>query len=347
MRALGVRARTLASGCGNRLARLGRVVVPYSWAASLIQGAAFLGCEVIYFLGPPPGVSVACLAMAAVVVTFRVSAKSFGRLEQVVWILLSAAFLYIEIASITTDRAEETARFQAVIDQGRALNEKQEEEQMEQRQKFAALIKQGGDSIKDLGVVANKVSEGVSFASGGDTFPEIFPYEVRTDDGRQRVGFAMSKRGKYPLFDVRLDVGRPYSVSKENDQEADFGTQCKFPEINGNWSFPLMAASMDGESSAYFTATTFARNGRWDEVFDVRRVEGKLVSRWVVFLTTKFSGPGSKVVSDLADQGFPLEHRHDALQPFPNHALPIPDISQRGKMVPDVIFGAKECTGFW
>jgi hypothetical protein len=267
--------------------------VPYSWTASLIQGLAILSCEVIYLLGPPPGVSVACLAMAAVVMTFRINARNFGRLEQVTWILLSAAFLYIEISSITLDRVEnasrdlsshmeERARFQSAIEQGRAINERQKEEQREEQQKFAVLLKQGGRSIKDLGKVANKVSEGVSFASGGDTFPVIFPYELRTDDGRQKVGFSLSKQGAYPLFDLRLYVGRPYSVSEDNNQEEGFGAQCKFPEINSNWSHPLMAASMDGENSAYFEANMYARNGKWDEVFDVRRVDGKFVTRWVI-----------------------------------------------------------------
>ncbi|HEV2484619.1 MAG TPA: hypothetical protein VGT08_03715 [Terracidiphilus sp.] len=290
--------------------------------------------------------------------TFRINARNFGRLEQVTWIVLSAAFLYIEISSITLDRVENVSRdlrshaveragFFAVIEQGRAINKKQMEEQEEEQQQFKALLRQGGRSIKDLGKVASRVSEGVSFASGGDTFPEIFPYELKTDDGRQKVGFGLSKRGQYPLFDLRLDVGRPYSVSKENNQEKEFGTECKFPEINGNWSFPLLAASMEGESSAYFTATMFARNGRWDEVFDVRRVDGKLVSRWVLFQTTQFSGPQSKVLSDLADQNFPPEHRHDALQPFPNGVLPIPDISQRAKVIPDEVLGKRECTGFW
>jgi hypothetical protein len=242
---------------------------------------------------------------------------------------------------------EERARFQSAIEQGRAINERQKEEQREEQQKFAVLLKQGGRSIKDLGKVANKVSEGVSFASGGDTFPVIFPYELRTDDGRQKVGFSLSKQGAYPLFDLRLYVGRPYSVSEDNNQEEGFGAQCKFPEINSNWSHPLMAASMDGENSAYFEANMYARNGKWDEVFDVRRVDGKFVTRWVIFQTTQFSGPQAKVLLDLADQSFPPEHRHDALQPFPNHVLQIPNISQRGKVIPEEILGKRECAGFW
>lgn len=296
--------------------------------------------------------------MATIVMTFRINAKNFGRLEQVIWIVVSAAFLYIEIYSITLDRAEsasrdlhshmeERAKFQAVIDQGHAINEKQKEEQKEEQQKFAALLKQSGRSIKDLGEVANKVSEAVSFSSGGDTFPEIFPYELITDDGKQRIGFGLSKHGEYPLFDLRLDVGRPYSVSKENNQEEIFGAQCKFSEINGNWSRPLLAISMDGESSAYFTATMFARNGRWDEVFDIRRVNNKFISRWVIFQTTQFSGPQSKVLLDMAYQDFPLEHRHDTLQPFPNNVLLIPDISQRRKVIPEFILDIRDCNGFW
>ena|ERR1035437_3626909 len=343
---------------GKELVHLGRTPISYSWTAAIFQGAAALGCEMLCLCGAPPGMAVASLAMAAIVMAFRINREDFGRPEQIVWIVLSAAFLYVEISSIRTDRAEtaaneirnrseERAKFEVVIEQGRALNEKQKEEQQQQQQKFSALLKQGGHSIKDLQDVATEVSEATSFASGGETFPVIFPYELTTEDGKQRVGFALSKRGKYPLYDLRLNVGRPYSVSSESTQENTYGAECKFPEINGNWTRPLLAASMDGDNSAYFTASMFARNGRWDEVFDVRRVDGKLVSRWVIFQTTDFSGPLSKVLLDLADERFPPEHRHDELQPFPNKSLSLPDISQRKSAIPDVVLSQRDCAGFW
>jgi len=358
MRLRGDRALAVANGLYVRLIRAGNINIPYSWTAAFFQGIAILGCEVLWIRGAPPGVSVACLAVAAVVMAFRINAKNFGRAEQIIWIALSAAFLYVEISSIAADRteasaneirnrSEERAKFEAVIEQGRAINAKQSEDQKVQERKFAALLKQGGRSIKDLEDVAGKVSEGTSFASGGDTYPSIFPYELITEDGRQRVGFGLSKQGKYPLFDLRVSVGRPYSVSKENNQEELFGTSCKFPEMSTNWNFPLLAASMDGESAAYFEADMFARNGKWEEVIDVRRVEGKLVSRWVIFQTTDFSGPKSKVIEDLADQTFPPDHRHDVLQPFPNGALPLPDISQQQKAIPNLILSPKQCAGFW
>jgi len=338
--------------------RFGQINVPYSWTAASFQGVSTLGCEVLWLCGAPPGVAVACLATAAVVMAFRINATNFGRAEQILWIVISTAFLYVEISSITSDRAEtaandlrnrseERAKFEAVIVQGRAINEKQKEEQSEQEQKFAALLKQGRRSIKDLDAVASKVSEGTSFASGGDTYPSIFPYQLTTEDGRQRVGFGLSKQGKYPLFDLRVSVGRPYSVAKENNQEATFGASCKFPEMNGNWSHPLLGASMDGENSAYFEASMYARNGNWEEVIDVRRVEGKLVSRWVIFRTTEFSGPQSNVLLDLADQNFPPEHRHDVLQPFPNDSLLLPNISEQQKAIPNLILSPKQCAGFW
>jgi hypothetical protein len=352
------RARTVVYEWNERFVNHGRIDIPYSWTAAFFQGTAILGCTVLWLFGAPSGVSVACLATAAVVMAFRINAKDFRRAEQIVWIVLSAAFLYIEISSITRDRAEtvandlrnrseERAKFEAVIEQGRVINEKQKEESKEQQQKFTALLSQGGRSIKDLEKVASKVSEGTSFASGGETYPTIFPYQLTTEDGRQRIGFSLSKQGKYPLFDLRLNVGRPYSVLKENNQEEISGVSCKFPEINGNWNFPLLAASMDGESSAYFTASMYARNGTWEEVFDVRRVDGKFVSRWVIFQTTEFSGPLSKILLDLADQNFPPEHRHDALQPFPNGSLPLPDVSQQQKAIPDLVLSKRQCTGFW
>jgi hypothetical protein len=306
---------------------------------------------------PPVGVFIGILAVVGVLVPWFKGEKVHLR-ERMWWSILMIACFALELRTIYLDqsqhdheqqqsRCEETAKFEAVIEQGRATNERQKEEQKEQEQKFAALLKQGGRSIKDLEGVASKVSEGTSFANGGDTYPSIFPYQLTTEDGRQRVPFGLSKQGKYPLFDLMVSVGRPYSVSKENNQEETFGASCKFPEMNANWNFPLLAASMDGESSAYFEASMFARNGKWEEVIDVRRVDGKLVSRWVIFQTTDFSGPHSKVLLDLADHAFPPEHRRDTLQPFPNDSLPLPEISQQKKAIPDLILRPKQCAGFW
>lgn len=359
-RVLIARTRTLVVEVWDELVSLGKIRLPYAWTAAFFQVAAIVGCQALFMFGAVPGISVACLALVAVVISFRITANDFTRYEQAIWIILCAMFLYAEISSITTDRTETEARelikrneereqFAAVIRQERDLNEKQKDEQIEQRQKFADLLEQGHRYIKNLKLVASNVAQATSFTSGGDSFPIVFRYELKMDDGAQRVGFDVQKQGKYPLYDLSVSVGRPYLTSPRSYELP--GTTCKFSELNGSVSTPLLAASVEGEDSVYFEAEMASRNGRWNEVIDVRRSGKKLVSRWVVFESKNYGGSPYKVIFDLADADFPPEHRHDTLHDASNsiYSLQLPDVSQRSRSLPDVIFrGTRAGTGcFW
>jgi len=329
--------------------RLLRREVPYSWSAGLYQGLAILACEYMLLYTPPPGFSVTILAVSTIVMTFRITSPNFGRPERVLWILLSGVFLCVELLAISTDRnstanrelrdrADDRTRFQAIVDQGSQINRKQNEDEDEQRKKFKALLGQEERVIKDLGNVASSVTEATSYGSGGSSFPVVFPGEVTLDDGTQRIGFYTTKQGKFPLYDLKMSVGRPYINDGPNRSLIIYGAQCKYAELNGDWSIPALAVSIGNENSAYFTASFWARNGAWDEVIDVRRVGGKLVSRWVLYQAN--TSP-LKVVLDLADARFPAEHRHDSIYPFAS--LLVPEKRQRQTSLPDVPFRPSEC----
>lgn len=186
----------------RNIKRLAAIRVSYSWGAAIFQGLAIAGAEWLLLAGAAPGVAVACLAVAAIVMAFRIVSKDFGRVEQAVWIALSAIFLFAEIRAIAADR-EQTARqeivirreerdkFEALLEQGRAINLAQKGADVEQQKKFAdqrrrlsALLSQGARSIDDLSKVAASVSEATSYAGGGSSYPAVWPYELTLDDGR-------------------------------------------------------------------------------------------------------------------------------------------------------------------
>ena len=302
--------------------------------------------------GAAPGVSVACLAVVAIVISFRATANNFKGPEQTIWIILSVVFLCAEISFIKADRvetdarerrnrAEEREKFESIIEQGKTINRQQSANLIEQRSKFSALFKQGERSIGDLKDVAKRVDETTSVASGGNSFPEIFPGLVTTDDGLRRMGFYLHKHGKYPLFDLEITVGRPFLTTVQNHVMSIPGALCRYGEINDNTTFPLMATALNHESAAYFTANMTARNGAWDEVVDVRRVGDTFKSRWVIYQAEEYSGPHLKAILDLADAGFPIEHRHDLLHPV--SSLEIPDGSLKKSRGTDVVFRPQEC----
>jgi hypothetical protein len=103
----------------------------------------------------------------------------------------------------------------------------------------------------------------------------------------------------------------------------------------------LAAAVNDRTDSAYFEASLYSRNGEWNEIFDVRRVAGKLISRWVLYAPPARGMTPSKVVLDLADTGFPAEHRHDTLQPL--ESLNLPSAPATVGQDQDVVFRPDEC----
>jgi hypothetical protein len=239
----------LAQEARGFITRLLRVRVGYSWTVVIYQGLLILVCEAIVLTGAPPGVAVACLAVVAIVMAFRIVSEDFGRIEQVVWICMSVVLLFAEINAIGRDRTVQEARerrdrdtqmleFQRILDQGSAINRRQEDELNEQRAKFSALLNQGRASIRKMSKVADDVRDAGSYASGGDTFPYLFPGEITLEDGRRMLGFYLNKHGKYPLYDLLVLVGRPFVSDAQNRSLAIPGAQCRYPELNGNWSIP-------------------------------------------------------------------------------------------------------------
>jgi hypothetical protein len=277
---------------------------------------------------------------------FRVTEKNFTKAEQITWIVLAAGVFYIEIHSINTDRAEtlaheqqirseERAKFEAVLLQGKQINQQQKQDEDDQRQKFQNLLEQGKRATNELRGVASSAAEAQSYASGGTSYPTIFPHQVTVEDGSERVGFSFQKQGKFPLFDVQIIVGRPYLVAEEGHQTQTFGTIRRFTELNRTTSYPLLFASMQGEDCAIYSANISARNGAWEEVFEVRRVGRKLVSRWVEYKAEEYGVAPLVKIFDLADQEFPAEFRHRDI--YPLSKVQLPDITQRKNVVPDVI----------
>lgn len=250
----------------------------------------------------------------------------------------------LEIASINADRrassqhedqarAEEREKFQALIEQNEEINRHQTDAHSQQMKQFQALLSQGNKSIQNLGKVSTSIQEASGYAGGGNSFPTISAHPMNTGDGKERLGFTFQARGRYPLFDVHVAVGRAYSVPNPTKEMVVTGTNCNLGESGVNKSTPLIAIPMDGEDAAYFVAEMGARNGFWEEVIDVRRVDAKITSRSEVVQLKNPEGP--QKVLDIADEDFPQAHRYDVL--YSPLFLPLPDMSQHGRLAHDQV----------
>jgi hypothetical protein len=215
--------------------------------------------------------------------------REMGHAQKVVLTLAIFALVGIELRNIRSDRAETERQFEAAIRRSDAI--------------------------------MTKASEAVAFASGGDTFPEVFPAIVTQADGMMEIGFYLSKQGHHPLYALTVLVGRPYKASEPNQTRTP-GTSFKLSEYDQPISYPIRFEPLPREEVAYYTASMSARNGLWEEVIEARRIGPKTFLRRAVFGLTLPGVTPDKQLLDLADSGFPSAERHTPIYPLNIQALP-------------------------
>jgi hypothetical protein len=270
----------------------------------------FGGAAVLIFFvvrTPPPGWAVAILGMAALMLTIREMTYAYKCL----WLLLALCFLVVELRAIRKDRSEnQTAQAEA----RRHEDDRFAEILARNQREFAATMERSE-------AIVRKSEEIASFASGGNTFPEVFPALVEQNDGKNTIGFYLNKRGVYPLYALKVNVMRPYR-SKEPNQTHGTGALFKLDEYNTPTSYPLYFLPLPSENEAYYSASMWARNGQWEEVIEARRVGQKTFFRWVIFGQSIPGITPDKKLVDLADAGFPDSVRHAPIYPLNASILP-------------------------
>ncbi len=147
---------------------------------------------------PPVGLYIGVLACLAAVVTLWPSASAWARAG---WFVVFGAFLVLEITTLYEQRAEdaETAKKDQVAENNRFVRLMKV-----QQDSFAAVLQRTQQefemSMRRSNSILRKTEEAISFTSGGDCFPVVFPYEATENSGVKELGFSLSKQGKYPLI---------------------------------------------------------------------------------------------------------------------------------------------------
>ena len=244
-----------------------------------------VACLAFWIWPQPAGYAVTILGGVAAVMTLR----ELEHTQKVLLTLAIFALVGIELRNIRTDRAETERQFEA--------------------------------TMKRSDAIMTKANEAVAFASGGHSFPVVFPAVVTQANGMMKIGFYLSKQGSYPLYALTAFVGRPYKASEAN-QTRTTGTSLKLSEYNQPTSFAILFEPLPREEVAYYTASMSARNGPWEEVIEARRVGPKIFLRWTVFGQSLPGVTPDKQLVDLADSGFPTAERHIPIYPLNIQELP-------------------------
>ncbi len=295
------------TAAAHRVETLSKSIWNSSRTAHALWFVGVAGLIWFFVRTPPPGWAVAVLGVAALVLTIREMPYAYKCL----WLLLALGFLIVELRAIRKDRSEnQTAQTEA----RRHEDDRFAEILAKNQREFAATMERSE-------AIVRKSEEIASFASGGSTFPEVFPAVVKQADGKNTIGFYLHKQGIYPLYALKVSVIRPYR-SKEPNQTHGTGALFKLDEYNTPTSYPLYFLPLPTENVAYYSASMWARNGQWEEVIEANRVGQKTFFRWVVFGQSIPGITPDKELVDLANAGFPDSVRHAPIYPLSASSLP-------------------------
>jgi hypothetical protein len=183
------------------------------------------------------------------------------------------------------------------------------------------------DKTKESLEIASRTSvnlrEASSYVSGGDAYPVVFAHAVTREDGARQIGFVLSKQGKYPLYELKVFVGKPYKTSAVDTTIQTLGASRQFQELNGNASYPLWFQPIPEENSTFYSVIMSARSGNWEEVINVQKVSSGIAMRSVLFWSKDPRVTPNKRVFDLADENFPPAERKKKIYPLAELALPV------------------------
>lgn len=174
----------------------------------LLLLSLWIGVSRIFALSNPPvGLYIGVLAFMAAIVTLWPPDNAWAKAG---WLVVFGWFLVLEVNTLYNQRAEdaETARKTRIAEDNRFAGLLKV-----QQDSFAAVLQKSQEefeaTIRESNSIFKKTVEAASFASGGDSFPAVFPYPA----GDGKIGFGLAKQGRYPLYKLIVSVGRAYQTS--------------------------------------------------------------------------------------------------------------------------------------
>jgi hypothetical protein len=226
--------------------------------------------------------------------------------------VLMFALLLLEMRSLRfasddfeKDKKDQNDRFSEIVD---GLKEA-----------IATSQSQFSATMKRSNAIMRKTETAVAFISGGDSFPVVWPHI----SGADSIGFTLNKFGGYPLYGLSVFVIRPFrTFPPELNQSHGSGASVKIDEYNDSSSHAILVQPTPRDEVTYYSASMSARNGLWEEVIEIRLIDGAPVFRTVLFGSDHPGFMPNKKLLDIADQTFPAAHRRDQIYPLQPAKLP-------------------------
>jgi hypothetical protein len=206
-----------------------------------------------------PGVAIDLLAIATVVISFRL-VYHVSKPEQFVWIAIAFGLIGVELGVTYNDRAQnEKEKAQIRIEEATTRNE--------QNKSFAALLAEEQKLFDQQTRLANQT---IDEMTGGDTFPKIDP---AAPAGSREYSLMLMAVGKHSLLDVTVTV---HSHTQRTDPESIMrwftSPTTTFVPLVLRYSpvwLPLTIHPEDDEDK--FQIYVSARNGSFLEMLTMRR----------------------------------------------------------------------------
>jgi hypothetical protein len=233
----------------------------------------FLALAVFYYFNTPsPGKSVAALAVAASLMTFR---KEPSGLEKFFWMGVLFVFLFIEVRSIDNYEVDSkksfldaTARQEA--DFGKVLKQNHDE--------FEATMARSGMIQTKTEQAADLAKDSLENITGGGSVPCVVPQTHAVVNGV--IPLVVWNRGKKnSLTGLELKV---LAESEFLDQRSLFYKPSAEPgTLHPSWAKPIptgITPQVDSNGVAHYIIEIWAQNGFYTEVLNFRR--GKYDLPW-------------------------------------------------------------------
>jgi len=244
------------------LATAHRPVPDYTRAALYVQALFIVLCLLVcqlQIIPLIPGVAVDLLAIATVVISFRL-VHHVSKPEQFVWIAIAFALIGIELGVTFNDRAQnEKEKAQIRIEEATARKE--------QDRSFAALLTSEQTLFNQQTSLAHETIDEIT---GGDTFPKIDP---AAPAGSRDYSLMLMAVGTHNLLDVTINV---HSHTQRTDPESIVkwftSPMTTFVPLVLRYSPTMLPLTIhpEGDVDNYQIYVT-ARNGNFLEMVTMRR----------------------------------------------------------------------------
>jgi hypothetical protein len=197
------------------------------WCGIALTGAATIACAFLFYVVPPPGVSVAVMGVTAAIMAARTKATGA---EKAAWMLIISSLLVIEVLAIQKDRKLHDDEMASLFGQGVSIKNQAETKFGELGGALQRQIDTSNSILDKTKSVLNLSKQNLQNITGGDSFAVVTP---QVWSGLTPIPLTIYNYGKQTLVGVTVTirdreawdfVRNPYSMYQAEASAINVGT---------------------------------------------------------------------------------------------------------------------------